>query len=49
MEQMLKPMEDSVRIRHERKMAENARLASKRGSQGEEEVDARGDVVEHQR
>ena len=43
-EQILKPMEDSIRLRRERKMAENARLAGRGG--GDEEADARVDVVQ---
>jgi len=40
MEQMLKPMEDSIRLRRERKISEDARLVSKGGAfQGTEETE----------
>jgi hypothetical protein len=46
MEQMLKPMEDGVRVRHERKVAENARLTSKGGGVREKEADVVQDVAQ---
>jgi hypothetical protein len=39
----LKPMEDGVRVRHERKVAENAKLTSKGGGVREEKE---SDVVQ---
>jgi hypothetical protein len=49
MEQMLKPMEDGIRVRRERKISEDAKLAGKggafQGAEGTEGTDPRVDAI----